>query len=824
MDNTINYVGEHLLPGNIGQFFVILSFGAALFSLISYFFATKQPEIPSWKTMGRIGFWLNTLSVLAIGSILFYLIYNHYFEYHYVWAHSSRSLPTHYIISSFWEGQEGSFWLWMFWQCLMGIILIFTSRSWESPVMTFVMLCQTFLASMLIGVEVFGVRIGSSPFILLRDAMSHIPIFSDPNYLGMIADGEGLNPLLQNYWMVIHPPALFLGFAAMIVPFAYAAAGLWQRRYNEWMAAGLPWAMFAVMTLGAGIIMGSFWAYEALNFGGFWAWDPVENVSIIPWFTLIAAVHVMLAYKHSGQAYFTSVLLSLVSFVLVIYASYLTRSGILGETSVHSFTSLGMSGQLIIFNFTFLFIMIGLLVSRRKEMPSTKKEEDIYSREFWLFIGALVLTVACVQIIATTSIPVFNALFGTKVAPPIDPIPHYNKWQGAFAVVVMLVIGFTQFLKYKRTDPKKFWLSTVASFILALILTAIIVYFTKIYSNVMYILITFGAVFGIIANIRILADSFKGKWRLAGSAVAHIGFGLLLIGALIAAATSEVISQNSSGYIAVAGFDQVEKPGENLFLTQGEPVQMGEYQITYLGDSVVSPNVYYKIKYEKINEETGQVKEEFILAPFAQNNPRMGGLIGTPDTRHYLTHDIYTLITAAQSDGHQNQQTNEGEERSSFEDYDEPATYDVNLGDTLRYRNGIFVIEDVNRDATLQNIPKEADDIMFGLQIRVIAADGTEYPVEPVFVIKNGNAFDFHKDVEEQGLRFRFSNIKPNIDKLELMVYQKPMPEKKWVVFKAIKFPYINFFWAGTIVMTVGFLMAIYRRLKDNRSARSKTK
>lgn len=823
MDNTINYIGEHLLPGNIGQFFVILSFGAALLSLISYFFASNNPEVKSWKTLGRIGFWLNTLSVFAIGSILFYLIYNHYFEYHYVWAHSSRSLPTHYIISSFWEGQEGSFWLWMFWQSLMGMIIIFTAKSWESPVMTFVMLCQVFLASMIIGVEVFGTRIGSSPFILLRDAMSHIPIFSDPNYLAMIADGRGLNPLLQNYWMVIHPPALFLGFAAMIVPFAYAAAGLWLRRYNEWMAAGLPWAMFAVMTLGAGIIMGSFWAYEALNFGGFWAWDPVENVSIIPWFTLIAAVHVMLAYKHSGQAYFTSVFLSLISFVLVIYASYLTRSGILGETSVHSFTSLGMSGQLIIFIFTFLFIMISLLVWRRKEIPSTKKEEDIYSREFWLFIGALVLTVACVQIIATTSIPVFNALFGTKVAPPIDPIPHYNKWQGAFAVVVMLVIGFTQFLKYKRTDSKKFWAATIASFILALILTAIIVYFTKIYSNVMYILITLGAVFGIIANVRILVDSFKGKWRLAGSAVAHIGFGLLLIGALIAAATSEVISQNSSGYIAVAGFDQVEKPGENLFLTQGEPVQMGDYQITYLGDSVVSPNVYYKIKYERIDEETGRIKEEFVLAPFAQNNPEMGGLIGTPDTRHYLTHDIYTLITAAQSDGHQNQQNADGEGRSSFEDYDEPATYDVNLGDTLRYRNGIFVIEDINRDATLQNIPKEADDIMFGLQIRVIAADGTEHQVEPVFVIKNGNAFDFHKDVEEQGLRFRFSNIKPSIDKLEIMVYQKPLPEKKWVVFKAIKFPYINFFWCGTIVMTIGFIMAIYRRLKDNRIARSKT-
>src|SRR5690606_9433484 len=237
------------------QFFVILSFGAALLSFISYFFATREPHLKSWKKLGRIGFWLNAFSIVVIASTLFYIIYNHLFEYHYACAHSSRSLPTHFIISCFWEGQEGSFLLWMFWQAVLGSILLFTAKSWESPVMTFVMLCQIFLASMLLGVEIFGSRIGSSPFILLRDALN-IPIFSNPNYLSMIPDGSGLNPLLQNYSMVIHPPTLFLGFASMVVPFAYAAAALWTKRYKEWIPPGLPWALFAVMILGAGIIMG----------------------------------------------------------------------------------------------------------------------------------------------------------------------------------------------------------------------------------------------------------------------------------------------------------------------------------------------------------------------------------------------------------------------------------------------------------------------------------------------------------------------------------------------------------------------------------------
>src|SRR5690606_16677164 len=181
------------------------------------------------------------------------------------------------------------------------------------------------------------------------------------------------------------------------------------------------------------------------------------------------------------------------------------------------------------------------------------------------------------------------------------------------------------------------------------------------------------------------------------------------------------------------------------------------------------------------------------------------------------------LITSAQSDTQMQAANTPQEEKTGYEDYDEPATYQVSLGDTLRYRNGFYIIEDVNQDAKINNIPKGPNDISVGLKIRVVAADGREHTVEPIFLIKDGNTFDFNKDVTEQGLRFRFTNILPKEDKLEIMLYQKPLPEKKWIVFKAIKFPYINFFWAGTIVMTIGFIMAIYRRWKDGKQAKQKT-
>ena len=810
----IKFEGEHLLPGNLGQFFIILSFGTALLSAISYYFATvKDLQDNSWRNIGRIATWLNGISVIGIGACLFYIIYNHLFEYHYAWAHSSRSLPTYYIISSFWEGQEGSFWLWMFWQSVLANILVWKAKSWENSVLAIIMLSQVFLASMLLGVEIVGTRIGSSPFILLREAIEG-PIFSRPDYLTLIPDGNGLNPLLQNYWMVIHPPTLFLGFASMVVPFAYALGGLWEKRYKEWTSAALPWALFAVMILGTGIIMGSFWAYEALNFGGFWAWDPVENASIIPWLTLIAAVHVIIAYRHSGHSYFTATFLTLISFVLVLYASFLTRSGVLGETSVHSFTDLGMFGHLISYILAFLLLSVVFLVIRWKEMPISQKDEETYSREFWLFIGALVLALSCLQIIAFTSVPVFNAAFGTKIAPPPDVIAHYNKWQVPFAVVVAFVSGFAQFLKYKNTDYKKFFNTVIASLIAAAVVTAGFVYLTKVYGNLMYIVLTFAAVFSIICNGRILLDSLKGKWKLAGSSVAHIGFAMLLVGALVAAATNDVISINNTGVGYGEEFAKENNPRENIMLYIDEPVKMDEYSVTYLGDSVVGPNTFYKVNYKLL--EGDKVKEEFNLYPNAQQNAKMRSIVASPDTRHYLLHDIYTHVSSVplqeEQKGHEHE--HEGDHDHEEEGYDAPATHQVSVGDTVSYKNGYIVVKGVNRNATIEKIPLASGDIAVGMELEVINKS-KKYTVTPLYLIKSGNVFDFAKTVDQEGLKLRFSKIDPAKNKLELMVYQKPLAEKKWIVMKAIKFPYINLFWGGTIIMVIGFLLSIFRRNKE---------
>jgi len=812
------FKGEHLLPGHLGQFFIVLGFGAALLSAISYFFAARSTDKSdkSWLRLGRIGFYINTVSVIGIGSCLFYIIYNHLFEYHYAWAHSSRSLPVYYIISSYWEGQEGSFWLWAFWQAVLGNVLIWRAKSWEKPVMAIIALSQVLLLSMLIGVELFGTRVGSSPFILLREALEG-PIFSRPDYLGYIKDGNGLNPLLQNYWMVIHPPTLFLGFASMIVPFAYGIAGLWQKRYKEWVQPAISYALFAVMVLGTGIIMGSFWAYESLNFGGYWAWDPVENASLIPWLTLIGAVHVLIVYKNTGHAYFTALFLTLISFILVLYASFLTRSGILGETSVHAFTDLGMFWHLVVDVLIFLIIAVVLIVVRWKELPISKKEEETYSREFWMFVGSVFLALSCLQLVVVTSIPVWNSMFGTHIAPPNDKVTLYNIFQGAFAVIIALFMGFTQFLKYKKTDATRFFITAGIYLVFAIVIGAFVLYITGIYKlHLVYMLLMITAIYSILSNAKVLSDAIKGKFKLAGSAVAHIGFGLLMIGALISAGTSSVVSQNTTGEQYSAEFAKQNNPKENILLYKNQPIKMGEYMVTYMGDSIALPNHYFKVDYKRF-DANGKVKEEFVLRPNSQANRKMG-LVSSPDTKHYLFHDLYTHVSMAPIKYEEDLQggTDGGHEAEANDDknYDPPIAHEVSVGDTIRFREGFMVLKNLNKEAHVQNIPVTGNDVALGADLE-ITSHGNVYHAEPVFMIKNGNGFDFARKVDDAGLKLRFSKIIPDQNKVEITVYQQPESKKPYIVMRAIDFPYINFFWSGTVIMVIGFLMSIFRRNKE---------
>src|ERR1700744_4753475 len=242
----MQFIGEHLLPGRLGHFFVVLSFAASFVAMIAFFKATNAQtpdEQNSWRRMGRIAFFVDVFAVYAVLATIITIISSRFFEYNFAWEHSSRALSPQYLLACIWEAQEGSFLLWNLWVCILGLILMRKAGKWENPVMTVISFTNFCIATMIMGIYLFGQKVGFNPFILVRQTEMGMsaPIFSQPDYLSIpqMQDGQGLNVLLQNYWMVIHPPILFLGFSSTVVAFAYAIAGLWKRQW-DWTGGGLP--------------------------------------------------------------------------------------------------------------------------------------------------------------------------------------------------------------------------------------------------------------------------------------------------------------------------------------------------------------------------------------------------------------------------------------------------------------------------------------------------------------------------------------------------------------------------------------------------------
>lgn len=796
--NEVVFEGERLIYGNLGHLAVVLSFGTSIIATIAYWMAARNETESTWAMIAKRAFQLHTFSVLSIIGILFFIIHQHLFEYHYAWQHSSKDLPVEYMISCFWEGQEGSFLLWIFWQVVIGNILVLTAGKWKHPVMSVLMLSQIALTSMLIGVKIMGYKLGSSPFELLRVAMGNAPIFKRPDYLSKITDGNGLNPLLQNYWMVIHPPTLFFGFATTVVPFAFAIAGLWRRDYTGWIRQALPWGLVSVMVLGTGIIMGGFWAYESLSFGGYWAWDPVENASLIPWLILIAGVHVMIIYKHSGNALAVGMMLILATFILVLYATFLTRSGILGNSSVHSFTDLGMSGQLLVFLLVFVILSVGMMIWRWKELPISQKDEEIYTREFWMFIGSLVMVISAFQVILTTSIPVFNKVFGSNLAPPPDVIEHYNKWQMPMAIIIAMLTSVAHMLKYKHNKPEA--IRTIGMWAAISLVLSLGLYFAFELQNWFYMGLLFASVFAVVGNATLLKPLFTGKVHLAGASVAHIGFGVLLVGVLVSSANKQVISINQTGQQLNPEFD-AQANMEHVYLEKGKALRMGDYEIEYKRDTMEWVNNYYQVHYKKIDPKTNLVEYEFDLYPNAQINPKMG-LVANPDTKHYLSHDVFTYVSSVPKE--------KGEAT-----YINPKTADLAVGDTLTTDQGYVVLKAINSNVQNGKVDMRNMQLLVEAELEVHTLDAV-YKATPMYGIQQNSVVQFESIVDEAQLRFKFNNVNPANGKITIEVAEKDT-SGDFIIMKAIKFPWINLVWGGTIIMVIGFSLAILKRLKDIR-------
>lgn len=833
--------------GNLGHFAVILAFVSSLVTAYAYYQYIKASELDkaNWRLFSRISFYIHGAASITVALVLFEIIYSHRFEYFYAYSHSSKALPVHYMISSFWEGQEGAFILWIFWNVVLGLILIHTNKFWEGPVMLVFALVQAFLVSMILGVVIGDLKIGSSPFILLRDALN-APIFQiNPDFVP--EDGTGLNPLLQNIWMVIHPPTLFLGYATTLVPFAFLMGGLFTKKYSEWVRPALPWAQFSAMVLGMGIIMGAYWAYVTLNFGGYWNWDPVENAVYVPWLILVAGIHTMITFKKSSTALKSSMVLVVGSFILVLYATFLVRSGVLGDSSVHSFTDLGLSGQLLIYMLFFLLVAVVLFAKNWKHIPTSEKEASVYSREFWIFIGATTLSLMAFQVILPTSIPVWNAIVEmlggiSNMAPPADQVGFYTKFQLWFAVAVALLTAVGQFFWWNKMDGKALREALVMPYVASVILSAIIIVLGKVY-DIAYIVVVLAGTFTIVANATILYRLIrKSTFKLAGGSLAHIGLGMILIGVMFSSGYSEVISYNLSGLTYSNSWeDELNK--EHVLLWINKPTQIKDYTAIYrgrqkkvkgvpglvnvnllkstdnvneaiaLGDIeakgktyykkgdlvtlILEENDYFQIDYYRDDEY------QFTLNPMSQFNSSMG-LISSPDSRRFLNRDLYTFVSA-------------------INDYEDPEWredeyYDVAPGETFFISDFVTEFEGGEVLTQIDGVDLMEGDVAVKAKLSIMDYD-VEKRLEPVFIIRGSQVGRIPAVDNELGVKVELENIIPEKNQFSFKVNRY---QKDYVVLKAIVKPQINILWAGTIIMLIGFCVAIYRRYDEFSKMRDK--
>ncbi|MEM6262949.1 MAG: cytochrome c biogenesis protein CcsA [Bacteroidota bacterium] len=1035
--------------GFAGEMFVALAFAAALVAMVSFVFAEKETgtEAKKWERLGLGAFGAHIFSILGVIVTLFLLIYHHRYEYHYVWSHSSNELPVYYMISCFWEGQEGSFLLWCFWHCVLGGILMWRlDTEWRNLVMATIASVELILSSMILGVyagqgwvygiyillaalplayagyqlwkqtsspqgtsplngafhlgtvmmglivlamivrgqmgfyfdwsitssfdsfshaiftllligtagyaSLFGVslrqsgeqapqpadifaglsmlaialgaamfpadlwKVGSTPFVMLRDALPDAEAFQqNPDFIP--SNGTGLNPLLQNYWMVIHPPTLFLGFASTTVPFAFVVAGLVKRKYKEWIRPATPWTIFSVMILGVGIIMGGYWAYETLNFGGYWNWDPVENGSLVPWLVGVASLHIMVIYQKARTHLRLSMILVILTFLLVLYATFLTRSGILGDTSVHTFTDLGLSGQLLVLCLVYAIGIVVLMALRWKEIPAKVDEAKVWSAEFFLFLGVLVFLFSSAVVLLSTSLPVFNKIFGSNVAPPPELQYFYYKWNVWFAVGFGVLSGMAQFLWWKKGRDKSVVDALFRPFVVAMVAgSAVLValfyyemefaYHSKAqtlleqageagfaqalfkYIEFAFVvladeLLLFSAIFSFVANLDVLISMVatkKVKLMMMGGSLAHIGFALMLLGMLFSSGYDEVISKNLTPD-QLNGFPEQEK-ADNVLLVKDKPRYIKGYEVTYLGrkeaqkpvkdiqvieenasafkvsfrdstgdvfamvlprdvflkkeegESVIHPTsdrsgsmspdldgeidmeytewflntnlkylrpkhinnrVLYGLQFRALTDSS----HKFVLYPEAEDNETMGSIIAHPSRKVYLDRDIYVHVSWTPND-------EEMEPKYRYHDLN------LKVGDTAHIGQNTLILGTVYDLSQREEMKK----FEIAAAARMFATAGSDtFYADPIYLVsKEGKPGMIEANIEPLHMSMAFVGINPKDGSMQFQIQELLNPDQDMVVFKAISKPWINVLWLGTFILTFGFLLAIYRRVK----------
>jgi cytochrome c-type biogenesis protein CcmF len=770
---------------NLGKILIYIAFSGALVSAVSYLWAhfrssaisqAKDLRLHRLLRYGRFFFHVAAICTISSAAFLLYLILTHQFQYTYVWGQSSTDLPLNLLISTFYAGQEGSFHLWALWSAVLGVFLLSyvssvrrnavspsetpfrVTNSYEPQVMGIYTSLLTFLLFVLII---------KSPYLYVWES------FPNDVQVGFIPqEGRGLNPLLQNFWMTIHPPILFLGFTSLAIPFCFALAALMKNEYDKWVKLTLPWALFGGMILGFGIMLGGYWAYGVLGWGGYWGWDPVENSSFVPWLALVAGFHIMIANNRTNSYKKTSLFLCIIAYMLVLYSTFLTRSGILGDASVHSFVDPGNEVYLFLIVFVSLFCLLGigmLLYRWRNLKPETNEQPKLLSRETALFIGSVTLSAAALVILVGTSWPII-------AKATVEP-EFYNRMNLPIAILISVINGLSILLKWKYSEEKQFLKSLVTPLVLSAVVTIFLVIIGV--RDFLMALFAASALFAFFINGEVAINRLRKNKVKAGPYIAHVGIALLFLGIIGSGRYSEEV---------------------NVSLPLNETKQALGFTLTYKGATPI-PGDESKYHFNVVLEKDGR---QFLLQPVMYYSEYSEGVMKNPDIANLFTKDVYLSPMSLEVP----------------EDFSENDIVEMSKGDQKEMKG--LKIKFLGFDMSgfdREKLDNKVNIIAAKLQIE---ADGKTYEALPKIKYFNGMP-DYIPAEMEGNDKYAFYLINMSVKEdasIQLAVVDKsnqiPKEEQtETLVLTASIKPYINLVWGGTVVLVIGFFLSILKRRKN---------
>ncbi len=566
---------------NIGTLAILLAFCFAIYSVVASLVGkwTKRPFLVLSAERSVYSIWV--LLTVAAGILIYSLIQGD-FRLAYVVMHSDRSMPTVYKFASWWGGQEGSLLFWSWLLASYSTVVVFRNRRKFRDMMPYVtavlMATQTFFLILIAFV--------AKPFSVLMAGKAIVE-----------GRGQGLNPLLQYWTMVIHPPMLYLGYVGFVVPFAFAVASLITKQPGDsWIHTTRRWTLVTWLFQTTGVLLGAGWAYAVLGWGGYWAWDPVENASLLPWITATAFLHSVMMQEKKGMMKVWNIVLVSATFFLCIFGTFLTRSGIVN--SVHAFAQSSI-GQYFV---TFLAIGIAgtvyLILNRLDYLKSESQLESVLSRESSFLFNNLILLASCFAVLWGTLFPVISeAVTGEKIS--VDA-PFFNRVEIPIAMGLMLLTGVGPLIAWRRSSFESLQRAFLWPLVAGVALAAVLVGFgvRNFYALVSFALCTF-------VIVTVLIEFLKG----AGQIRSKSGTNLL-------SAMFELTHRNTrryGGYLVHVGvvlmfvgftgkaFDK----STTVELAPGESLQLGRYRLQVQGFTAGRNDNYIWEKMQVAVEKNG---------------------------------------------------------------------------------------------------------------------------------------------------------------------------------------------------------------------------